>query len=184
MPNDLYFRYPILDLSYWQRFSKRVGRNILEIILLASASVLVISDVPNLVLIGFVVFIYLVYGLIKRATRSTPSTKFKGGNLAGFITKGSKKAILSAYDRSVFVGGNFLLHLTRELVEDSMVMRVLKGLDISRDEFVSKLESYINDEMGVKETNIWRQAKAEEVVIGALVSQPDEKRPIQPIHLF
>ncbi|MBU2101179.1 hypothetical protein KKH05_00410 [Patescibacteria group bacterium] len=184
MNGDLYFRYPILDFSYWRRLARRVGRNIFEIVLSVSAIVMLFSDVPDLILIGAVLFAYTIYSFGRRIFQSKPSNKFKGGNLADFTTKKSKKIILVAYDRSAFLGGSFLLHLTRELVELPIVIRVLKGLDVSRDEFVSKLEFYISDETNVKETNIWRQAKIEELMIAALVAQSDEKKPIQPFHLF
>lgn len=162
----------------------RISRAIVGIILLATAAITAFSDVANLSFIGsFLAVLLLVYFFYK-ASRGLPKKRFKGGNLADFTSRRAKRVILTSYDRAAFLGGSFILHLARELMEDPMVLRVLKGLDVSRDEFISKLESYMHDEKDVKETNIWRQAKVEEVAIAAFVAQSEDKKPVQPLHLF
>lgn len=184
MSEDLYFRYPILDLSYWQRFFRRIIRTVFNIVLVVLTIVLLFSDVPNLFLLGVLAAGYLLFKFGRNIAKSKPKPRFKGGNLAEFTTPKTKKIILSAYNRASFLGGGFLLHLTRELIEEPMVIRVLKGLDVGRDEFISKLEAYLADERNVRETNIWRQAKVEEVIIRAFILQEGNKTPISPFHLF
>ncbi len=184
MSEDLYFHYPILGLSYWQRFFRRIGGTTTNIILAVLAVTTLLSDVPNLFVLGALISAYLIFRLGKKLIRSRQKSKFKGGNLVEFTTPRAKKIILTAYDRAAFLGGSFLLHLARELIEEPMVVRVLRGLDVGRDEFVSKLEAYLADEKSVKETNIWRQAKVEEIMIRAFILQEGEKLPISPFHLF
>ena len=184
MSGDLYFRCPILDLSYWQRFIRRIGRTIVGIILSVLAATMLLSDAPDLFMLGVLASAYLIFRFGGKFISSRVKSKFKGGNLIEFTTPRTKKIIFAAYDRSAFLGGSFLLHLTRELIEEQMVVRVLRGLDVSRDEFVSKLEAYLIDEKNIRETNIWRQAKVEEVVIKAFILQEGEKFPISPFRLF
>jgi hypothetical protein len=184
MNGDLYFRYPILGLSYWQRFVRRVGYTTIGIILFILAITTLLSDAPDLFVLGVLILAYLIFRFGEKLMRLRARSKFKGGNLIEFITPRTKKIILASYDRSAFLGGSFLLHLTRELIEEPMVIRVLKGLDVSRDEFVSKLEAYLIDEKDVRETNVWRQAKVEEITIKAFILQDGEKFPISPFHLF
>ena len=184
MSGDLYFRCPILDLSYWQRFIRRIGRTIVGIILSVLAATMLLSDAPDLFMLGVLASAYLIFRFGGKFISSRVKSKFKGGNLIEFTTPRTKKIIFAAYDRSAFLGGSFLLHLTRELIEEQMVVRVLRGLDVSRDEFVSKLEAYLIDEKNIRETNVWRQAKVEEVVIKAFILQEGEKFPISPFRLF
>ncbi|MDD5710597.1 MAG: hypothetical protein PHV43_00630 [Candidatus Colwellbacteria bacterium] len=184
MSGELYFRYPILDLTYGQRFIRRTGYTTLHIILAVAAVVMLFSDVSNLFLLGVLASAYLLFRFGIKLIRSKPRIRFRGGNLLEFTAPRTKKIILAAYDRSVFLGGSFLLYLARELIEEPMIIRVLKGLDVGRDEFISKLEAYLADERGIKETNIWRQAKLEEAMIQAFILQESEKSPISPFHLF
>jgi hypothetical protein len=184
MSGDLYFRYSTLDLNYWQRFVGRIGRTVFNIVLVITAATMLLSDAPNLFALGLLAALYLVFWVVTKFVQARARLKFKGGNLINFITPKAREAILAAHDRSAFLGGSFLLHLTRELIEEPVVIRVLRGLDVGRDEFISKLEAYLTDEKNVRETNIWRQAKAEEVVVKAFILQGNEKQPISPFHLF
>jgi|GEM_PF-2762249 hypothetical protein len=185
MSGDLYFRYPVLDLTFWQRFLGRIGGAIINIVLLVLAAVALLSNIPGLMVLGVPAAVYLVLRFGGRWVGGWRSrSRFKGGNLVEFVTPRAKKMILSAYDRSAFLGGSFALHLTRELVEEPIVVRVLRGLGINRDELVSKLEGYLLEERGVRETNIWRQARVEEIVVRAFILQDEKKDPITPFHLF
>lgn len=111
-------------------------------------------------------------------------TGFRGGNLARYITPRARKLVESAYDASAVIGGSFVLHLTKELATTHRVNLALKRLSVDPDEFVNTLGIHLKEEAGLRETNKWRQAKARDVVVGALVSQKGQRQPLNELHLL
>ncbi|OGY56780.1 MAG: hypothetical protein A2Y84_00555 [Candidatus Colwellbacteria bacterium RBG_13_48_8] len=184
MGRDLYFRYPQLDFNYSSRFLLRAVKSVALVVLVISILTLLLSDVTHLFLVG----VFSAAGLVAAALIFLYWDKlrppFKGGNLVDFTTRRSKHIITTAYDKAAFLGGSFVLHLLRELVDVPVVELLLKRVAVERDEFISKLEDYMKQDKKLKETRTWRQVEIEKVIIKALVRQIGVKKPIEPLHLF
>lgn len=178
---NLYFKNHMLLVGYPARFWGRVLRGILGIVSGALLAILLLSDVRGLFYAGFLLLGFWVYRLF---TAKQNKKEFKGGNLFSYTTYRTRKIIESAYDKSAVVGGGVLLNITRELADTYQVEAYLHQLGVQRSEFIAKLESFIEEETSLKETNKWRQVRVEDLVVKAFKIQEEHKEPIAPIYLF
>ena len=96
----------------------------------------------------------------------------------------TRELLQRASDRSVLMGGSFLLHLTRELIETVGGEEVLRRLSIGKEEFAGQVEGHLNEEKRLRETKTWRLKKAEELMIKALTTQVGGRHPISPADLL
>lgn len=180
---ELYFNDPLLRVGIGTRLWIKSLKSILNIVSLVAGLVMIFSDVPQVFYIGVLLLLFVLYNSVL-AKFLDRMGGFRGGNLLFFIDNEARDLIERASDRSTVMGGSFLLHLMRELVDTSDGEDALKRLNIEKDDFAGQIERYIGDEKRLRETKLWRLKRAEELVIRALTTQVGVKRPIEAKDLF
>ena len=182
LEETLHFKDNSLSLGYWARFWTRIIKGIFSIVLGALLVTLLLSDIQPLFYLGLVLAVLWIYKIIR--SRLDQSVALKKGNLAKYATYRTRKIIESAHDKSAVLGGGILLNVIRELSDIYQIESLLHQLGVDRNEFISKTEHLLKEEIGIKETAQWRQDRIEELMIKAFITQKDKHEPIAPIHLF
>ena len=181
--SELYFEDPLLKLGIGTRIWVKSLRSIFNIVSLVAGLVMIFSDVAQVFYLGiFFLVIFLYNSLLAKLFGR--GGQFSGGNLKFFMDMGVDELLERAINRSTIMGGSFLLHLMRELVDTPDGTEALMRLSIEKDEFAGQVERYIGEEKRLRETNLWRLKRAEELLIKALTTQAGNKHPISSADLF
>ena len=179
---NLYFKDHTLLIGYAARFWSRVLKGVWGIVLGALALVLLLSDIPALSYTGAALVGVWAYKIVFKKFRNKRG--FKGGNLFPYTTYRTKKLIETAYDKSSIIGGSILLNIARELSDTYQVEALLHSWGVERSEFISKLEDLLREEAHLKETNKWKQARVEDLMVKAFKLQGDKHEPVTPLDVF
>lgn len=180
---ELYFENPLFNVGFLARFWVRSLKSAIYIFLAATAFIVVFSDIEWLRWMGWVIIVFFVWRLLLRII-NLRKKNFRGGNLYMYMTPKARKVLEAGYDRASIMKGSLVLNMLRELVDTYEVEDVLRKLGVGREEFVTRLDQYLKDEAGFKETNTWKRNRVEEVVVKALTTQEGERTPINTLDLF
>ena len=175
--DKLYFEDPLLKLGIGTRLWVKSTKSIFNIVSLVAGLVMIFSDVPQVFYLGIFLLAVVLYNSLL-AKLFDIRGNFSGGNLLFFVETEVRDVLQRASDRSALMGGSFLLHLTRELIETAGGEEILRRLSIEKEEFASQAERHIGEEKRLRETKAWRLRKAEELVVKALTTQIGKKHPV------
>ncbi|MCR4261134.1 MAG: hypothetical protein NUV96_02295 [Candidatus Colwellbacteria bacterium] len=181
--SELYFEDPLLKLGMGTRLWVKSLKSIFNIVSFVAGLVMIFSDVTQVFYLGILLLAIFLYNSLLAKLLSRRG-QFRGGNLKFFMDMGVEELLERAINRSTIMGGSFLLHLMRELVDTPDGVDALRRLSIEKDEFVGQVERYVSDEKRLRETNSWKLKRAEELMIKALTTQMGNKRPISCADLF
>ena len=181
--SELYFEDPLLKLGIGTRLWVKSLISILNIVSLVAGLVMIFSDVAQVFYLGILLLAFFIYNSLLRKLFNL-GKGFRGGNLLFFMDLEVRELLERASNRSVLMGGSFLLHLMRELVDTADGEEALKRLSIGKDEFAGQVERYISEEKRLRETRTWRLKRVEDLIIKALATQVGGKRPIRVGDLF
>lgn len=138
--------------------------------------------------LGTLAALYLVDRFIHRnqSDKSLRKMPREGDvNLAEYMSPQSMGILLTAFNRAQIFGGHPYLHLGKDLLLRSEVNEALRRLDVSRDEFGSKLVEHLNRTITTKYNREQASQLEEKLVIAAMAQalsgQTDE---INPADLF
>ncbi len=181
--SELYFEDPLLKLGIGTRLWVKSLKSILDIVSLVAGLIMIFSDVAPVFYLGIIFLtFFLCSSLLTKLLKI--GKKFNGGNLLFFMDLEVRDLLQRASDRSVLMGGSFLLHLMRELVETTDGVEILRRLSIGKEEFTGQVERHIDEEKRLRETKAWRLKRAEDLMIKALTTQIGEKHLISAGDLF
>ena len=181
--SELYFEDPLLKLGMGTRLWVKSAKSIVNIVSLVSGLVMIFSDVKQVFYLGILLIAFFLYNLLFTKLFNVGRT-FSGGNLASFMDGETRELLQRASDRSTLMGGSFLLHLTRELIETIGGEEVLRKLSVGKEEFAGQVERHLSEEKHLLETKAWRLKRAEELMIKALTTQVGGRHPISPADLL
>lgn len=129
-----------LEMSVAVRFLARTASAILYGLFLAGSVSGLISDVPRLRWLGFLLAAFIIDLFLHR--NSSPRNLLNedpAGNLADFLTPASHRLLERALDKSILAGGDILLRLMEELSDHRDIIEILSRLEINR----SQLENHL-----------------------------------------
>jgi len=181
--DELYFEDPLLKLGMGARLWAKSLKSILNIVSLVAGLVMIFSDVIQVFYLGILFLAYFIYSSFF-AKLFSRGGRFTGGNLLFFMEPEVGELLQRAIDRSALMGGSFLLHLMRELIETTEGRETLERLSIGKDEFAGQVERYVDEEKRLRETRAWKLKRAEELMVKALITQLGKKHPISAGDLF
>ncbi len=158
------------------------------VVLTVGAIVFLLSGEAWMKSTGALLLLYLADRFIHRnqSERSLfKSPKTGDVNAAEYMSPQAMGLMLAAFSRAQIFGGHPYLHLSKDLVSRNEVKEALRRLDISPDEFNSKLMEHLSKSTSVKYTRVQLAKLGEDLAVAAmsqaLAGQTDE---INPADLF
>ncbi len=138
--------------------------------------------------LGTLLALYLVDSFLHRNKSRKPLSRLpKEGdvNLAEYASPQAMNALLAAFNRARVFGGNPYLHLGKDLLMRKEVGKALQRLEVSRDEFGSKLIEHLSKSLPAKYTNQQLSQMEEKLVLAAaLQAISGHAENIRPADLF
>ncbi len=144
---NIYFKDPRLDMPSSVRAVLNIVVWVWMVMLTVAMGVFLLSGAIWMRAVGGLVLIYLVDRFIhrNRSDRSLHKIPNEGGvNVAEYMSPQAMGILLTAFNRAQIFGGHPYLHLGNELLTRSEVNEALHRLNVSRDEFGSKLVEHLN----------------------------------------
>lgn len=144
-----YFYDPRLQMSHLGRLSVRVVFYATYGILIAACVTFLISDISWIFWSGVLLLLVLAdrmkhFGQADRSLRSRISGNI---NLASYLSPASFSILEYAYERSLFVGGNFYLFTLKKLLERKDINEGLGRMDLNTDEVSAKVDELLNQSL-------------------------------------
>lgn len=183
---EIGFYEPYLQFSYWARVIVRLVFNICLIIQVAATVVLLVSDIRWLFWIGVMSAIYLLDRVLhyNRPDYYLPGPGGEIGNAALYLTPRAKKSVISAYDKSVLIGGDLSVNAAKVLLEAPRVQEILARLEVDKDEFNGRINDYLAKHSTPKTGRKKLREEAERLVVAAVNSRDASQRQIDNPDLF
>jgi len=182
----IYYRDPLILMSYSGRLGARIITNVWIIIHVAATVILVLSDVGWAFWLGGLNAAYLLDRLLHYSDgdRVLPQGGEDAGNIASYLSPRARRVVISAYNKASIVGGGFFLNLARSLTETKSVQGMLLRLEVGRGEFEAKLDSYLGKEVAAYKDKERLLGELEQLVFAAFHAREEEQRFIDYADLF
>jgi len=183
---EIYYRDPLMSMSYASRLTARILMNAWVIIHVSATVVLTLSDVQWAFWLGILNAMYLIDRLIRYGDgdRDLPIDNKDVGNLASYLSPRARRIILSSYNKASIVGGGFFLNAARALTEVKSVQNMLNRLEVDRGEIDAKLDAYLGKETASYKDKARLLHEVEHLVLAAFYARVDGQRFIDYADLF
>lgn len=151
MSNNIYIKNKKLFFTKWENFLYKLISFSFFTIFGSSTLILIFSPYPKGKALGFLFFLILgerlLYG--RKGDRTVLEIYSKGGDISDALTPASLMILNNAFNAAKKREGDFYLALLEELLNYKEIVKVLKRLDISPDDFLQTAHSLI----GIKSDN-------------------------------
>jgi len=186
MSEGLHFNEPVLGMSYVGRFSSRVIMSAWIIVHTSATIIFILSDVPSVFWLGFINAIYLLDRLsrYRDADQEIPSKAEDVDNLAYYITPRAKRMLVGAFNKASMLGGGLYLNVALVLLDTKPIQKMLARMEIKREEFEAKLNSYLSKETTSNKDKNRLLSEAETLVITAFNARDAGQKNIDYADLF
>lgn len=184
---EFYFEEPFFNLGIAGQFFVRIILAILTILLMATAAVLLLSDLPRLFYAGLLLGLMAVDLAIFRgkARFSLDRLPRRGRvNLAGFLAPASMEILGAVYQQTLVLGGSFYLRLNRALLGVREARDAVQRLEVNLDEFLAKIEEGIEQSKTKESSEILLKQIRHLIVEAARAAMRGQSRQIMPVDLF
>ena len=183
---SIYYRDPLILMSYSGRFTARIITNAWVIIHVAATAILVLSDVGWAFWLGGLNALYLLDRLLRYSDgdRVLPEGNEDAGNLASYLSPRARRVVISAYNKASIMGGGFFLNLARSLTEMKSVQGMLLRLEVGRGEFEAKLDLYLGKDIAAYKDRDRLLGELEQLVFAAFHVRGQGQRFIDYADLF
>ncbi|MBI2010889.1 MAG: ATP-dependent Clp protease ATP-binding subunit [Candidatus Colwellbacteria bacterium] len=138
------FEEPLFELGYAGRLLVRVVSITWLVVLIVATLIFLLSDIGWLFWLGVLLLFYLIdrFFHLGAADVSFLEAGSKSSNLAHYLTPKTKRTLISVFDHTRLVGGDFSINLLKVLLGAGKVKEVLLRLEVPQAELESKLEAY------------------------------------------
>lgn len=189
---NLQFDDPRLRMSGAGRFLVRLISFAAYAILIAAAVIFVLSDLFAFRMIGWLMALFLAdravrWGKADRLLGRLPASARRGGkiNTAQYLAPAALAIIERSFERSLFVGGDFYLHVLDRLLDRPEVRGGLIRMDVKPKELAAKTEEYLKNSLGKKNSKNDLLAAASALSIAAFLTALETKSSFaEPKDLF
>ena len=184
---EFYFEEPFFSLGIAGQFFVRIILTILTILLMATAAVLLLSDLPRLFYVGLLLGLMAADLAIFRgkARFSLDRLPRRGRvNLAGFLAPASMEILGAVYQQTLVLGGSFYLRLNRALLGVREVRDTVQRLEVNLDEFLAKIDEGIEQSRTKESSEILLKQIKHLIIEAARAAMRGQSRQIMPVDLF
>jgi len=159
---NLFYDEPRLKMLAVSRFAIRFVSYVTYSLLAAMAILLSVIDIAWLRSIGWLLDLFLLDRLLHlgRPERSLVRLPRTGDVNIALYTSPQAFAILEwAWERTLALGGDFKLYLLRRLIERPEIKQGLMRMDVKPEEFLVKLDEYIQNSSAIKKDRdaLWKE---------------------------
>ncbi len=147
---EIFFREPRLEMGAASRFLIRLIVYSSYTILVAITGTLLFSDLNWLCSLGVLFSLFLIDRLIHFGQAEKSLVEFGGKlsgkiNIADYISPRSLGVLEGAFDRTLFLDGNFYLYLLGFLIGEKDIREGLLRMDVSQKELEQKIDDFLKD---------------------------------------
>lgn len=155
----LYFNEPRMQMTFVGRFLVKLVSYVVYALVITSAVVFLLSDIPQLRWLGILFLLFLLdrlshLGQADRSINKAVISKLSGPqnslNIAEFLTPKARNVLISVYDRSKFLSINPYLVLLEKLTNHQEIKGALIRMDVSLEEFSAMIDQQIKKSEKVK----------------------------------
>lgn len=184
--NEIYFRDPLLVMSYGGRLTARIVMNVWMIVHVAATATLILSDISWVFWFGVINALYLLDRLLRfgDADRTLTEGHENVGNIVLYLSPRARRIIVSAYNKAAVVGGGFFLNLARLLTETKSARGMLARLEVGKEEFDVKLDEYLSRESASFKDKQRLINEVEHLVFAAFSARESGQQFIDHVDLF
>ncbi len=143
---EFYFEEPLFAMSVLSRKTIGIIYAIWDVILVATTMAFLISVTPKLFWPGLLIAFYLIDRIVHFNAAKLPFGKLPQSgkiNVAHCLNREVVNALAGAENRCLLFGGEFSLHLAKDLLRHKEIIEAITRLDVDSDELGSKLNEHL-----------------------------------------
>ena len=130
LERDFYLKEPLLEMPITSRKAVSYIVSIWTVILTAAAVTFIISGTDKLIWPGLLLTLYLAHRFfhLNGSEKSLAKLPTEGRiNVAQYLSRGARNALVTATDRATLFGGSFLLYLAKDLINTKEAVEALES---------------------------------------------------------
>ncbi len=184
---EFYFEDPFFRLSLVSQFFIKNILQVLFIVLIFACFVFLMSDVSNLFYAGVLIFIFIADFIIHRDKgKSSLNQMPQEGkiNLKNYLSPKTSEAVISAYQQTLILGGNFYLRLNKALFDFQEINEAMKRMEIEPTEVFQKINEALKDDGKRNSTDDLIQKIEELLKAAVFIAVKGGSRYIMPVDVF
>ena len=149
---EFYFHEPRLEMTQAGRLLVRLIFYSSYVILITAAVIFLLSDIPAIFWSGALLLLFLLDRARRfgQGERSIRKIKVKPGikiNLTAYLTPASFAVLEYAFERALWVGGDFYIFLLKRLAQRKNIRAGLERMDVNLEEMENKIEEYLESSL-------------------------------------